>query len=132
MTLTSWERAPSITLEQVKLTHKENPFKMTNSTNEEILGSAVVPIAHSYNRIELLLDSTLRKFHNVTNKLKVQNETKFLEFVNCLKGTYKNDWEQVIADDFLQATSSFYDSEKRDRSKDETFTNTVHSLLKKS
>ena len=131
MTLTSWERAPSITLEPVKLTHKENPYNMTNLSNKDILGSALVPIAHSDNGIEYLIDGTLHEFNNSITKLKIENETKFLKFGNCLKGAYKNDWEQVLLDNFLIATSSSYDASKHDRSKNATFTNAVHSFIKK-
>ena len=125
MTLMSLDWAPSITLEQVKLTHKENPYKMTNSTNKEVIGLALVPIANSDNGIEYLIAGTLCKFNNAITKLKIENETKFLKFGNCLKGTYKNDFEQVLLDDFPTSTSSSFDANKHNRSKDETFTRSL-------
>ena len=91
-----------------------------------------MPIAHSDNGIESLIDGTHRKLNDTIKKLKIKNKTKFLEFGNCLKGTYKNDWGQVLVDGFPQATSSSYNGAKHDRSKDETFTNAAHSSIKKS
>ena len=132
MTSMSWELAPSITLEQFKLSNKESPYKMTNSTNKDVLGLALVSMAHSDNGIGLLLQSTLCKFHNMIGKLQIENKTKFLKFGKCVKGTYKNNWGQVFNDDFPEATSPSYDKEKHDRSKDELFTNAIHSIIKKS
>ena len=87
---------------------------MIKLINKDIQGSVLMPIAHSDNGIESLIDSTLHKFLNVIKKLKVETKTQFLKFGNSLKGTYKNDWEQVLNNNFTEMTHASYDKDEHD------------------
>ena len=56
----------------------------------------------------------------------------FFKFGNCLKGAYKNDWEQVLNDNLPEANHESYNVNKHDQSKEGMFTNAIRGLIKKS